>query len=393
MAEQRIWRRGAAVVVLAIVTLATSLATSSPTRAGAYELTGIVPTSCAPFDGDTFVAATGAPTLASPGGQVTISLAAEHPEGTSEMTYHAEAFEITWPVPSQVVSVDAVEPNQPQGWSLEGWDADLPGGGQPGSLTVAFSGGPGTSFAPDQVGQLADLPAIEVTVTLDPVATDYQLTWHVFSRLALDLETVLGSAELVCTPDDPGLWVNDHTQVGGSITPIHFFDVFPDHPFFAEISWMVDAGLSTGYPDSSFRPAAPVSRQAMVAFLHRSAGSPLVVAEVAFTDVGVLHPMRPAIEWAVATGIASGYPDGTFRPADVVSRQALSAFVHRSFGSPDLPSPAVPSFSDVPVDHPFAAAIGWMAAEHLATGYGDGTFLPANGTSRQAAAAVLFRSR
>ena len=49
-----------------------------------------------------------------------------------------------------------------------------------------------------------------------------------------------------------------------------FSDVPSDHPFRSEIDWLVDTGISTGYADGTFRPEAPVSRQAMAAFLQRS---------------------------------------------------------------------------------------------------------------------------
>jgi hypothetical protein len=48
-----------------------------------------------------------------------------------------------------------------------------------------------------------------------------------------------------------------------------FSDVPLDHPFFWDIQWLAHTGISTGYDDGTFRPEEPVSRQAMAAFLHR----------------------------------------------------------------------------------------------------------------------------
>jgi hypothetical protein len=48
-----------------------------------------------------------------------------------------------------------------------------------------------------------------------------------------------------------------------------FSDVRPGDPFHREVSWAAAAGISTGYPDGTFRPGAPVSREAMAAFLYR----------------------------------------------------------------------------------------------------------------------------
>lgn len=50
---------------------------------------------------------------------------------------------------------------------------------------------------------------------------------------------------------------------------------FPDVPdaseFCKDIKWMADQGLAYGYSDGDYRPAAPMSRQAMAAFIHRFA--------------------------------------------------------------------------------------------------------------------------
>jgi hypothetical protein len=49
--------------------------------------------------------------------------------------------------------------------------------------------------------------------------------------------------------------------------------VGPTHPFYPDIQWMADTGLSTGTPNLPgkplYKPADAVSRQAMAAFLYR----------------------------------------------------------------------------------------------------------------------------
>jgi hypothetical protein len=48
-----------------------------------------------------------------------------------------------------------------------------------------------------------------------------------------------------------------------------FSDVAPGHPFYGEIAWMENTGISTGYPDGTYRPEEPVTRGAMSAFMAR----------------------------------------------------------------------------------------------------------------------------
>jgi DNA-binding beta-propeller fold protein YncE len=111
-----------------------------------------------------------------------------------------------------------------------------------------------------------------------------------------------------------------------------FADVGIGHPFFAEVEWMAGAGVSTGYEeDDTYRPSLPVTRQAMSAFMYRLAGSPPSTppGEPTFTDVGTSHPFRDEVEWMADAEVSTGYEDGTYRPAAPVTRQAMAAFMHR----------------------------------------------------------------
>ena len=121
------------------------------------------------------------------------------------------------------------------------------------------------------------------------------------------------------------------SPVSDSVVAGAFPDVGPAHPFVTEIGWLVDEGISEGYDDGTFRPGAAITRQAMSAFLHRLAGSPDVDLpdQPAFTDVSLTHPFAPEIHWLAHEGISEGYDDGTFRPAARVTRQAMAAFLHR----------------------------------------------------------------
>jgi hypothetical protein len=56
----------------------------------------------------------------------------------------------------------------------------------------------------------------------------------------------------------------------GAVWASHQFpDVRADNPFHADIAWMVDHDIADGYDDGTFKPTNPVSRQAMSAFMRR----------------------------------------------------------------------------------------------------------------------------
>jgi hypothetical protein len=59
-----------------------------------------------------------------------------------------------------------------------------------------------------------------------------------------------------------------------------FSDVGADHPFADEIAFVSTRGIAQGFADGTYRPGEPVSRQAMAAFLERSSTYRLVTETV-----------------------------------------------------------------------------------------------------------------
>lgn len=144
----------------------------------------------------------------------------------------------------------------------------------------------------------------------------------------------------------------------------------------------------------TYHPADPVSRSAMAAFLYRAAGSPAFVPPTApsFSDVPTTGQFYKEIEWLKAHGVTTGNAGGTYAPGNPVSRQAMAAFLYRSAGSPVFTPPLTASFSDVAVGSTFFTQVEWMKAQGITAGNANGTYAPAGAVSRQAMAAFLHRA-
>jgi hypothetical protein len=77
-----------------------------------------------------------------------------------------------------------------------------------------------------------------------------------------------------------------------------------------------------------------------------------------FTDVGGSHPFADEIEQVATAGVANGFPDGTYRPSQPVTRQAMAAFLSRTGGSitevdgfsPSVSQSSFENLASVPVD-------------------------------------------
>ena len=172
-----------------------------------------------------------------------------------------------------------------------------------------------------------------------------------------------------------------------------FSDVPENHPFYEEITWLATEGITTGFSDGTFRGIAPIERQAMAAFLYRYAGEPAFTPPTTspFTDVNASDPFYTEITWLADQGITTGFSDGTFRPSASIERQAMAAFLYRFAGEPEFTAPQTSPFTDVRPADRFYTEITWLADIEVTTGFSDGTFRPVAPIERQAMAAFLFR--
>lgn len=188
-------------------------------------------------------------------------------------------------------------------------------------------------------------------------------------------------------------WSSRYFVVGDPPCDSDFSDV--TGPFCNPITWLALSGIGSGYPDGTFRPTLAVSRQAMAAFLYRAAGSPRgeapPCATAPFPDVTTANPFCGHIDWLVDEGIATGFADGTFKPTQAVSRQAMAAFLVRASEEyVEVPCSASP-FTDVVTSNPFCPAITALVGGGVVSGFSDGTFRPTVAVTRQAMASFLMR--
>lgn len=151
-----------------------------------------------------------------------------------------------------------------------------------------------------------------------------------------------------------------------------FSDVPVGADFYLEIEWVADQGILNGFGDGTFRPDDPVSRQAFASSLYANAGSPPFVPPgiPSFTDVPLTHPFYLQIEWSANQGLMLGFGDGTWRPTNVVLRRIAALIFYRQAGEPPFSPPAVPTFNDVPIDDAQYIEIEWLYDEGITTGFG-----------------------
>ncbi len=87
---------------------------------------------------------------------------------------------------------------------------------------------------------------------------------------------------------------------------------------------LADQGVIGGFPDGTFRPNDQLTRAQFAAIVTKGFGLDTNVAAPRFSDA-IPTWAAPSIGAAAAAGFISGFPDGTFRPNDVLTRaQAIT---------------------------------------------------------------------
>lgn len=97
---------------------------------------------------------------------------------------------------------------------------------------------------------------------------------------------------------------------------------------------------------------------------------------------------RYGVDALEAAIVAQGRSDGTFHPAESVSRGQLAKMVTSGLEISAV-MPGSPSFQDVPENHVFFTQVEGCTAAGVVSGYSDGSFRPAQTVTRQQSCSIL----
>ena len=106
-----------------------------------------------------------------------------------------------------------------------------------------------------------------------------------------------------------------------------YSDVESDMWYNNAISTLTNAGILTGYEDGSFRPNAPITRAEFAAMAARFSDVEYSGGN-SFSDVSDNYWAARYIALAEYLGWINGYPDGTFRPAQNITRAESMTLVN-----------------------------------------------------------------
>lgn len=171
-----------------------------------------------------------------------------------------------------------------------------------------------------------------------------------------------------------------------------FADVAKGSWYYEGVRYAYENGLMSGTGEGTFSPDLPTSRGMLVTILYRLAGSP-AAGSASFTDVVKGQWYADGVAWASANGVVSGYPDGSFRPNDTITRGQMAAILYqyaRIQGKLDDSRADLSIFSDLDSLSAYAKEpMSWAVAQGLFSGVSADTLAPGGSTTRAQAAVIL----
>jgi hypothetical protein len=151
-------------------------------------------------------------------------------------------------------------------------------------------------------------------------------------------------------------------------------------------------GIVTGYPDGSFRPDERMTRMQFAIMLARALKLGDSEASFDFADKADIPTWAEGhIAAAVKAGIMQGYEDGTLRPNAYMNRAQMMVMLLRAY-SKDNGNAAPSAFADsADIPEWASAAISWAADMGIAEGRGANRFEPNASATRAEAVTLLLR--
>jgi len=155
-----------------------------------------------------------------------------------------------------------------------------------------------------------------------------------------------------------------------------------------DILRMYTKGLINGYPDGTFRPDQAISRIEMVILVNRIFQF-TTTTDLPFTDIAQTYQYYSEIAKAYANGYIKGYPDNSFRPNQSITREEAAVMLAAAFQLEPSDVP-VTTLTDVESLGDWSrGSVRALVHAGVLKGYPDGTFRAKQPISRAETAKLL----
>lgn len=171
-----------------------------------------------------------------------------------------------------------------------------------------------------------------------------------------------------------------------------FSDMQEDHWAYKAVKALSDDKIMTGYDDGTVKPDKSVTRAEFIKLLTVAVGLYEAGAVCDFGDVDDGAWYTEYVASAVKKGITTGYPDNTFRPNEQLTREDAAVMILRAAGIEGKKTEL--GFKDRDSISEYAQnAVGVLSEMGIINGFENGEFRPKETITRAQTAQIIFKLR
>lgn len=175
-----------------------------------------------------------------------------------------------------------------------------------------------------------------------------------------------------------------------------FEDVPDGHIAQTAIGWAAANGITMGVGNNRFGIGQTLTRYQVVTFLCRAFEPDKCLSgeegSETFVDVPDDHWANHSIGWAVGRGITSGVSATEYGGSGILTREQMITFLYRAAGSPTGGSKGSDVYGDVPRSQWADLPIGWAFEQGITGGVASGVFGFGSNLSREEMVLFLCRA-
>lgn len=170
----------------------------------------------------------------------------------------------------------------------------------------------------------------------------------------------------------------------------YYSDVAEDHWAYSWVDYMHGKGYIHGYPDGTYRPDQNITRAEFVTILNYVLNS-RNPANKDFTDVTNEDWFYDQIRWAAGAGYLSGYSDGSAKPNQYITREEAAVVVSKAYHL--KVNEGGESYADADEASDWALPfIKTLTNNAILNGDGNGTFRPKDNILRAEVAVMIAKA-
>lgn len=167
--------------------------------------------------------------------------------------------------------------------------------------------------------------------------------------------------------------IEKSAELTTEIAEIGYEDLKNGNWYNPHLIYLSNRKIITGFSNNTIRPYENVTRAQAVTMLGRALGFKDEKMTPFFKDVDKESFASGYIQQAYEQGIVSGFPDGTFRPNQPVTRAEMAILISKAY---KLEKTIDNIFIDVTEQMKSYDAIIGVASSNITKGFDDGTFRP-----------------